>query len=87
MLNLPLNRAQTVKASACNAGDLGSVPGSGKSSAEGNGNPLQYFCPENSMDGGALYARVHGVAKSQTLLSDFTFSLYLPIMTASTSLP
>ena len=77
-----------VKASACNAGDPDSVPGSGKSSAEGNGNPLQYSCPENSMDGGALYAIAHGVAKSQTLLlSDFTFSLYLPIMTASTSLP
>ena len=41
------------KASACNAGDLGSIPGSGQSPAEGNGNPLQYSCLENSMDGGA----------------------------------
>ena len=42
-----------VKASACNAGDLGSIPGSGRSPGEGNGNPLQYSCLENSMDGGA----------------------------------
>ena len=41
---------------------------------EGNGNPLQYSCLENSMDGGALYATVHGVAKSQTQLSDFSFT-------------
>ena len=41
------------KASACNAGDLGSIPGLGRSSGEGNGNPLQYPCPENSMGGGA----------------------------------
>ena len=41
------------KASACNAGDLGSIPRSGRSPEEGNGNPLQYFCLESSMDGGA----------------------------------
>ena len=41
------------KASACNAGDLGLIPGSGRSPGEGNGNPLQYSCLENSMDGGA----------------------------------
>ena len=41
-----------VKESAWNAGDLGSIPGSGRSPGEGNGNPLQYFCLENSMDGG-----------------------------------
>ena len=41
------------KASACNAGDPGSIPGSGRSPGEGNGNPLQYSCLENSMDGGA----------------------------------
>ena len=46
--------AQTVKkASAYNAGDLGSIPGLGRSPGEGNGNPLQYSCLENSMDGGA----------------------------------
>ena len=42
-----------VKASACNAGDLGLIPGSGRSPGEGNGNPLQYSCLENPMDGGA----------------------------------
>ena len=64
-----------VKASACNVGDLGSIPGSGRSPGEGNDNPLQYSCLENPMDGGASWAIVHGVAKSQTRLSDFTFTL------------
>ena len=41
------------KVSACNAGDPGSFPGSGRSPGEGNGNPLQHFCLENPMDGGA----------------------------------
>ena len=63
-----------VKASACNVGDLGSIPGSGRSPGEGNGNPLQYSCLENPMDGGAWRATVHGVAKSWTRLSDFTFT-------------
>ena len=54
------------KASAGNAGDLGSIPGSGRSPGEGNGNPLQYSCLENPMDRGAWQAKVHGVAKSQT---------------------
>ena len=54
------------KASACNAGDLGSIPGSERSPGEGNGNPLQYFCLENSMDGGAWWATVRGVAESDT---------------------
>ena len=44
--------AQMVKASACNAGDPGSIPGSGRSPGEENGNPLQYSCLENPMDGG-----------------------------------
>ena len=52
--------------SACNAGDLGSIPGSGRSPGEGNGNPLQYSCQGNSMDRGAWWATVHGVTKSQT---------------------
>ena len=56
-----------VKASAWNAGDMGSIPGSGRSPGEGNGNPLQYSCLENPMDRGAWQATVHGVAKSQTL--------------------
>ena len=58
------------------AGDLGSIPGSGRSPGEGNGNPLQYFCLENFMDEGAWWAMVHGVTKSQTRLSDFTFTFH-----------
>ena len=54
-----------VKASARNAGDLGLIPGSGRSPGEGNGNPLQYSCLENPMDRGAWWATVHGVAKSR----------------------
>ena len=64
------------KESACNAGDLGSIPGSGISSGEGNGNPLQYSCLENPMDRGAWEAAVHGVAEGQTQLSDFTFAFH-----------
>ena len=63
-----------VKASACNAGDLGLIPGLGRSPGEGNGNPLQYSCLENPMDGGAWWATIHGVAKSRTRLTDFTFT-------------
>ena len=63
-----------VKASACNAGDLHSISGSGRSPGEGSGNPLQYSCVENLMDRGPWWATVHGVAKSQTPLSDFTFT-------------
>ena len=48
-----------VKASACHVGDLDSIPGSGRSPGEGNGNPLQYSCLENPMDGGAWWATVH----------------------------
>ena len=59
-----------VKASACSVGDLGSIPGSGRSPGEGNGNPLQYSCLENPMDGGAWWATVHGISKSQTRLSE-----------------
>ena len=53
----------------CNAGDPDSIPGSGRSSGKEIGYPLQY-CLENSMDGGAFWATVHGVTKSQTGLSD-----------------
>ena len=66
--------AQTVKRLAYNVGDLGSIPGLGRSSGEGNGNPLQYSCLENPMDGGAWWATVHGVGKSRTRLNDFTLS-------------
>ena len=65
------------KASAFNAGDLGSIPGWGRSPGEGNGNPLQSSCLENPMDGEAWWATVHGVTKSQTRLRDFTLSKVL----------
>ena len=74
------------KESACNAGDLGSIPGSGRSPGEGNGNPLQYSCLENPMDRGAWQATVHGVAKVRHDLTtkppppqgmDFGFLLHL----------
>ena len=64
------------KASAYNAGDLGSIPGLGRSPGEGNGNPLQYSCLENPTDRGAWQATVHAVPKSRTRLSDFTFSCH-----------
>ena len=56
--------------SACNTGDLGFIPGSGRSPGEGHGNPLQRSCLENPMDRGAWRATVHGVAKSWTRLSN-----------------
>ena len=56
-----------------NVGDLGSIPGLGRSSGEGNGNSLQYSCLENPMDREAWQATAHGVTKSWTQLSNFTF--------------
>ena len=71
------------KASACNAGDPGSIPGLGRSPGEGNGNPLQYSCLEYPMDRETWQAIVHGVAKSWTRLSDFAFfSFYVFIYTS-----
>ena len=64
------------KKSACSTGDLGSIPGSGRSPGEGNGNPLQHTCLENSMDRGSWQATVHGVSKSGTWLSNFTFTFH-----------
>ena len=58
------------KESACNAGDPGWIPGSRRSPGEGHGNPLHYSCLEHPMDRGAWRATVHGVAESQTRLSD-----------------
>ena len=59
-----------VKNPPANAGDTGSIPGSGRSPGEGNGNRLQYSCLRNPIDGGGWWAAVHGVSKSQTGLSD-----------------
>ena len=55
------------KESACNAGDLGSIPGSGRSPGEGNDYPLQYACLENSIDRGAWQATVHGIHRTESL--------------------
>ena len=68
------------KESACNVGNPGSMPGSGRSPGEGNGNPLQYSCLENPMDRGAWQATVHGVEKSDmpeqlTLLLHFHYGI------------
>ena len=62
--NLPANAGDTE--------DMGSIPGSGRTPGEGNGNPLQYSCLDTSMDRGAWRATVHGVAKSRTQLSTHT---------------
>ena len=58
------------KESACSAGNPSSIPGSGRSHGEGNGNPLQFSCLENSRDRGAWQATVHDITKSQTQPSD-----------------
>ena len=57
------------KESACNAGDLGLIPGLGRSSGEGNGNPFQYFCLENPMDRGAWQSAVHAVTRVRHYLA------------------
>ena len=56
---------------SANAGDVSSIPGSGRSPGVGNGNPLQYSCLGNPMDRGAWWAEVHGVTKSQTQLDSY----------------
>ena len=63
------------KESACNAGDVGLIPGLGRFPGEGNGYPLQYPCLENSMDRGTWWATVHGIANSQTQLKRLTLAL------------
>ena len=56
-----------IKNSTANAGDMGSIPGPGRSSGKGKGNPLQYSCLENPMERGAWQATVHGVAKESDM--------------------
>ena len=59
--NFPVPCSSVSKESSCNAGDLGSIPGLGRSPEEGNGNPPQYSCLENPMDTGGCQVRVYGV--------------------------
>ena len=73
----PASLVADSKVSVYNVGDLGSIPRSGRSSGEGNGNPLQYCCLENSMHRGAWQATVNGVAKSRTQLSDYFGPAYI----------
>ena len=75
------------KESACNAGDLGSIPGSRSYLGEGNGNPLQYSCLENSMDRGAWWTTVHGDTKSLTRLSTGTAHTCSTAFLASQGIP
>ena len=65
-----------VKVSACSVGDLGSIPGLGRSPGEGNGNPFKYSCLENPMDGGAWWATVHESQSRTRLHFHFHFSSY-----------
>ena len=67
------------KESACSGGDLGSIPGLGRSSGEGYDYPLQYSCLENPMDRGAWRVTVHGITKSKIWLSDYTLTFQGPI--------
>ena len=66
ILRLTFPGGTSGKESACNAGDAGSISGSGRSPEGGHGNPLQYSCPGNPMDRGAQWATVHRVTKSRT---------------------
>ena len=70
MLLLDFPGGSDSKASAYNVGDPGLIPGSGRSSGEGNGNPLQYSCLENPMDRGAWWATVHRVSKTESHLTN-----------------
>ena len=74
-LPLCFPRGSKGKESACNAGDWGSIPGSGRCPEEGNSIPLQYSCLGNPMDRGAWWATVHGIAKSWTWLKQFSMHL------------
>ena len=68
-----------VKASACNAGDLGLIPGLGRSPGAGDGNPLQYSCLENPMDRGAWWTTVHGGRKESDMTEQLHTSLSLSV--------
>ena len=63
-----------IKNSPANAGDMGLIPGPGRSHGEGNGSTLQYSCMENPVDRGAWWATVHGVAKESDMTEQLTLS-------------
>ena len=80
-------RGSDGKISVCNAGDLGLIPGSGRSPGEGNCYALQYSCLETAMDRGAWRATVRRVTKSQTRLGDFTFTFHFPALEETAPTP
>ena len=73
-----------VEESTCNVEDLGSIPGLGRSHGEGNGNPLQYSCLENPMDGGAWWATVHGGHKELDMTEQLNTSLHMRFLSSGT---
>ena len=74
-----IKKQPVVKDPPDNAGNMGSIPGLGRSPGDGNGNPLQHSCLENPMDRGAWWAIVHGVAKSQILKNNNSATMGLPL--------
>ena len=86
---LPWLHSGKESACQCRTRDTGSIPGWGRSRGEGNGYPLQYSCLEKSMNRGAWRATVHGLAKSQTWVTNTLFSLnyYLSYLSCHRKLP
>ena len=78
--NSGLPHGSEANASAHNAGDLCSIPGSGRSPGAGNSNPLQYSCLENPMDRGASQATVHGVAKESDMMKQMNMGVSLILL-------
>ena len=78
-VSLGFHDSSVGKESACNAGNPGLIPGTGRSPGEGNGNPLQYSCLENPMDRGAQWAIVHGVARVRHDLATIPLYIYIYI--------
>ena len=80
MVNIGGTGGKNMPAKSGDIRDTGSIPGSGRSSGEGNGSPLQYSCLENSMDRRAWWCTVHGVAKNQTRHRDFKYFLKIKVV-------
>ena len=85
--HLGLPRWLSDKEAACNAGDLGSIPGLGRSSGAGNGKPHQCSCLENPMDRGAWWATVHGVAESWTQVKQLSTHACMVLLTIDCIFP